>query len=173
VHQLLAATCAFGDGIGILKIAKIDLKNPGNLNVRGLSPTTIRDRIIPVFDHAIDRVTALKSMVGQALDLSETVNHGNALWDKTFAFTGFRDPLLERQIIQHGGKVSGSVSKKTTTLVVDTNFKNSAKLEKAKSLDVPVTSRADLVKLLDQLSLPPELEVQYDQEENDSSTEDC
>jgi len=47
---------------------------------------------------------------------------------------------------QHGGKISGSVSKKTDYLVAGADA--GSKLEKARSLAVPVLTESDFEKLL-------------------------
>jgi NAD-dependent DNA ligase len=55
-------------------------------------------------------------------------------------FTGFRDKDIEEYIIANGGKVSGSVSKNTSHVVVKDKNKDSSKAVKAKELGVPVVS---------------------------------
>lgn len=54
-------------------------------------------------------------------------------------FTGFRDKLLEDVVTKKGGLVAGTVTKKTTLLVVkDKDFKESTKTIKANDLGVPI-----------------------------------
>ena len=55
-------------------------------------------------------------------------------------------PYFEELIKQHGGKISGSVSKKTSYVLVGTDA--GSKEEKAKSLGVPTLSEADFQNLL-------------------------
>ncbi len=69
---------------------------------------------------------------------------------KSFVFTG---GLANRSredagklVMQHGGKVSGSVSKKTDYVVVGTE--PGSKYDKAKSLGVPILTEAEFEKLL-------------------------
>ena len=78
---------------------------------------------------------------------------GNCLEGKTFVITGSlehfknRDELTER-IIALGGKVSGSVSAKTTALINNDINSTSGKNAKAKSLSVPVISENDFIKMI-------------------------
>jgi len=69
---------------------------------------------------------------------------------KTFVFTGTlanrsREAAAEL-VQQHGGKISGSVSKKTDYVVMGADA--GSKLEKARTLAVPVLSESDFEKLL-------------------------
>jgi DNA ligase (NAD+) len=69
---------------------------------------------------------------------------------KSFVFTGglanrSREEAGEL-VVQHGGKVSGSVSKKTDYVVVGTD--PGSKYEKAKELGVTILSEAEFEKLI-------------------------
>ena len=69
---------------------------------------------------------------------------------KTFAFTGglanrSREDAAEI-VKQHGGKLSGSVSKKTDYVVVGSD--PGSKHDKAKALGVPILTEKDFEKLL-------------------------
>ncbi|MBY0369947.1 NAD-dependent DNA ligase LigA [bacterium] len=74
-----------------------------------------------------------------------------ALDGATFVVTGTLPTLsredAERLIREHGGKVTGSVSKKTNYLVVGEAA--GSKLDKAKTLGVPLLSEKDLLELLE------------------------
>jgi DNA ligase (NAD+) len=69
---------------------------------------------------------------------------------KSFVFTGGLANRSREEagqlVMQHGGKVSGSVSKKTDYVVVGTD--PGSKYDKAKELSVPVLSEAEFDKLL-------------------------
>jgi len=69
---------------------------------------------------------------------------------KSFVFTGGLANRSREEagqlVMQHGGKVSGSVSKKTDYVVVGTD--PGSKYDKAKELGVPVLSEAEFEKLL-------------------------
>jgi DNA ligase (NAD+) len=69
---------------------------------------------------------------------------------KSFVFTGGLGNRSRedagKMVMQHGGKVSGSVSKKTDYVVVGTE--PGSKYDKAKSLGVPILSESEFEKLL-------------------------
>lgn len=62
---------------------------------------------------------------------------------KTVVFTGFRDAEMERMITTEpiNGKVTTSVSKNTNIVVASNVNEESGKLEKARSLGIPIMSR--------------------------------
>ena len=72
---------------------------------------------------------------------------------KTFVITGSlnhfdnRDALKEL-IEDHGGKVSGSVSKKTAYLINNDLTSTSGKNKKAKELNIPIISEDDFLAML-------------------------
>ncbi len=79
-----------------------------------------------------------------------TVEGPQVLAGKTLVVTGtlekFSRKQIEDEIKKHGGKVSGSVSKKTDYLVAGADA--GSKLEKAKTLGVAVLSEAEFVSLI-------------------------
>jgi DNA ligase (NAD+) len=82
---------------------------------------------------------------GVNMQAAENVKAGNALAGLTFVITGTMSvprEQIEALIEAHGGKVSGSVSKKTSYLVAGDSA--GSKLEKAQSLGVAVISEAAL-----------------------------
>jgi NAD-dependent DNA ligase len=64
--------------------------------------------------------------------------------NKTFVFSGIRDKDLEEFIETNGGKVSSSVTKNTTVVVVKSTEIESTKTTKAKSLSIPIMLIEDL-----------------------------
>ena len=74
---------------------------------------------------------------------------------KTFVITGSlehfenRDAAKER-IQQLGGKVAGSVSKKTDYLINNDSSSGSSKNKKAKELGVPIITEAEFLALLEE-----------------------
>ena len=61
--------------------------------------------------------------------------------NKSFVFTGFRDKTLEAYIVRMGGSIKTTISKNTDYLVVANIDDNSSKVEKARSLGVPIILR--------------------------------
>jgi NAD-dependent DNA ligase len=162
-HELLAALNSFGEGIGLKKIQNIDLEDPYK-QVKGLSTTTLEEKILPFWQASLDRVKNIKTMVGcDDLKTIEENNDFNPLKNRIFVFTGFRDPSLEKQITRLGGKVTSAISKKTTDLIVATtdNVKSSTKLLKAQNLGISITTKAKFIQILAKTTIST-VEVDYD-----------
>ncbi|MEZ6144291.1 MAG: NAD-dependent DNA ligase LigA [Planctomycetaceae bacterium] len=86
---------------------------------------------------------------GEPVPLSEDETDERPLAGKTFVVTGalsrFTRDEIKEFIHQHGGKASGSVSKKTDYLVA--GEKAGSKLEKAEQLGIPILTEDGLVEL--------------------------
>lgn len=87
-----------------------------------------------------NQITFSKSLPVQQAAISETVSAhaGDFVNGKTFVFSGARDEELETFISNNGGKVTGSVSKNTSYLVVKDADSDSTKVQKAKTLQIPL-----------------------------------
>lgn len=84
---------------------------------------------------------------------SNIVSDSNILAGKTFCITGSLNHFVNRdeakeKIEQAGGKVSGSVSAKTSYLVNNDTESTSGKNKKAKELNIPIISEEELIKML-------------------------
>jgi len=78
----------------------------------------------------------------------QTLSTGQDISGKTVVFTGFRDKNLENNIINSGGKVTTSVSKKTSFVVVGgKKGTGSAKETKAAELGLPIYSLDEFKKI--------------------------
>jgi DNA ligase (NAD+) len=97
----------------------------------------------------IARLTAAPHGV-QAQGRSDRVAAGGTFSGKTFVLTGTLPDMTREEakelIEAHGGKVSGSVSKKTDYLVAGEEA--GSKLEQARALGIPVLDKAGLQKML-------------------------
>jgi DNA ligase (NAD+) len=164
IHELLASLNCFGEGIGLKKIKNINLNNPCNLQVKGLSETTIKEKILPRWEESLNRVKNIKKMVGVEADLNEDLEDFNGPFkDKVFVFTGFRDAALEKKLIDLGGRVTTTISKKSTDLIIasDHNTKSSTKLLKAQNLGIIITTKANLlieIKNIEKAMIKPEID---------------
>ena len=85
------------------------------------------------------------------LDVQEGLSSGNQLAGKTIVISGTfnrhsRDEYKD-MIERHGGKSSGSVSKKTSFILAGDNM-GPAKLEKARSLGVQVLNEDEFLNMI-------------------------
>lgn len=100
-----------------------------------------------------DLVRRLKEHgVQMALDEEELSARSDRLQGKTFVVSGvfevFSRNELKKSIEDNGGKVTGSISKKTDYVIAGENMGPSKK-EKAELLGVPIVSEQDYLKMLD------------------------
>jgi len=84
------------------------------------------------------------------MQAAEKVKAGDSLAGKTFVLTGTL-PTLSREkaaalIESHGGKISGSVSKKTSYVLMGDS--PGSKAEKAQALGVAIITEADLLTMV-------------------------
>jgi NAD-dependent DNA ligase len=68
--------------------------------------------------------------------------------NKTIVFTGFRDKDIEIILEKLGTKITNSISKNTDILVASNPDENTAKINKAKELDVKIISKEQFYKLI-------------------------
>ena len=83
----------------------------------------------------------------------QVVSGSNSLAGKIFCITGSMNHFANRdeakeKIENAGGKVSGSVSAKTSYLVNNDTESTSGKNKKAKELNIPIISEEELIKML-------------------------
>ena len=96
-------------------------------------------------DHLLDELEIEK----EALLSEETAVFAG----KTFVITGSLEHFVNRKALQElieakGGKVSGSVSAKTSYLINNDVTSNSSKNKKARELEIPILSETDFLALL-------------------------
>ncbi len=111
------------------------------------------EEIVDFFSHSAARelVERLASL-GVNMQAREREQAGSLLEGKTFVLTGTLPTLSRKEasdIIQrNGGKVTGSVSKKTSYVLAGED--PGSKLEKAESLGIPVLSEDELMAMLNE-----------------------
>ena len=115
----------------------------------------IAQSIIVFFSQESNRelVKRLRSYgVQMALNEDEIGAQSNVLQGKAFVVSGVFEVLsrneLKKSIEDHGGKVTGSISKKTNYVIAGENMGPSKKV-KAESLGIPVISEHDYLKMID------------------------
>lgn len=154
--------CAFGIRQVGTKAAKVLAKHYGTLDTimdASESDLTQIDDIGPVTAHYIvewfqneqsRRQIELLRLAGVSFESTEEI-HDTRFAGKTFVLTGtleiFTRAEAEAVIERMGGKVSGSVSKKTAYVVVGEN--PGSKLTKAESLGIPILTEEQFRALID------------------------
>ena len=114
---------------------------------------TMNDSII---EYAVDNNNMVRNLARYfTFENPQTTSNSNSLAGKTFVITGSlnhfsnRDEAKEK-IEQLGGKVSGSVSAKTSYLVNNDVNSTSGKNKKAKELNIPIIEEEELIRMLNQ-----------------------
>lgn len=161
----MGASHKFGRGMGTRKLREITDMYPDILTVKWskekmlekiLEVSGFSDKLAQVF---VDNFADFKKFYKEVSEYVEIERFENIesesdsdeeekIFDKKIiVFTGFRDKELEKTIVKLGGKVSGSVSGKTSFVVyADGGDPTSSKLEKAKDLGVTVMSKSEFIK---------------------------
>ncbi|MDE6025054.1 MAG: NAD-dependent DNA ligase LigA [Lachnospiraceae bacterium] len=99
-----------------------------------------------------ENVKGLNQLLEELTIIEEKNDSEQDLAGKTFVITGSLNTFANREelkklIEDRGGKVAGSVSSKTSYLINNDVTSNSSKNKKAKSLDIPIISEEDFLKL--------------------------
>jgi NAD-dependent DNA ligase len=140
------ASNLFGRTIGEKKLKLIVLKFPKILegykpteaelsSVEGIGPVTAKqfiDGLPEFFDFMKDIGIACNKSI------SKPVPTDSSLKDLVVVFTGMRDKDLEALIESHGGKISSTVSKKTSVVVAKDPSDESGKVKIAKELGIEI-----------------------------------
>ena len=83
----------------------------------------------------------------------EDTQSSSILENMTFVVTGTLPTLSRKEaatlIENNGGKVSGSVSKKTDYLINNDNMSSSSKNKKAKELGIPVITEEEFLSMIE------------------------
>lgn len=153
----LGASGVFGIGIGTKKITTLLNDFPDLLDACGTKD--ILERIIKVdgFSHitakkVVDNLVEAKQFIvdmrqfATFKEMSDTQSLCGDLKDMKIVLSGFRDKKLEEDIVKRGGKVTTTVSKQTSILVVASiDAEPSGKAAKAKELGVQIVQVKDFV----------------------------
>ena len=167
LEDLLGSICIFGYGIGSKKIKNLLIHIPNLfeiyktitkeelfsliLSIEGFSNITAKKIIdnILICDTFINDLKPYIIFTNYSEHVP-TVNNPTGgstkkLKNKKIVFSGFRDKLLEENIVSNGGKISLSISKNTDILIVPTGEteKNSGKKLKALELNILIISKDD------------------------------
>lgn len=153
-YELMGAHPAFGRGVGVRKMKKLWEAFEGDMS-RCRNQTVIvgvdgfDDKTAKKIAGGMDAFEAFMRKVGRYVAVKPYVKVvGGKLDGKTFVFTGFRSKDLENQIENAGGKMGSGVSSKTSFVVTENPADSSTKLTKARELNIPIITIADVKGML-------------------------
>jgi DNA ligase (NAD+) len=158
IPLVLGASGVFGIGLGTKKITMLMNDFP-DLLVASMKTEDILERIIKVegFSHitakkVVDNLAEAKQFIDDMRqyatfkEVSAHQSQGGCLLDMKIVLSGFRDKKLEDEIVKRGGKVTTTVSKQTSILVVSSiDAEPSGKAAKAKELGVQIVQVSDFI----------------------------
>lgn len=99
----------------------------------------------------IDEFNSFYEEIKQFVTIKKTekiIMENNKLEGKVVVFTGFRDKVLEMEIMKQGAKVTTSVSKNTTHLIMAEKNSGSQKEQRAIEFGATILDRDELIELL-------------------------
>jgi len=163
--KVMRASNAFGQGFGDRKLKLITDAFPGLLSpsntetpsveelvtVEGVQETTAR-AFLRGFDafrrFQADNAIPCTSVSTVSNSDSKSDSGTNDLDGKVFVFSGFRDKEVEKVIGARGGRVTGTVNNKTTSVVVpdgELGTQHTTKTAQARHLGVPIVEKQTLL----------------------------
>ena len=152
LEEIMAASNIFQRSLGIKKL-KLILDNYPNIineNIKNEELTKINgigDINAKHFNDNIDNFKIFYFKYFKIIEKKEKVkvlSIDERLLKKIVVFSGIRDKNMEELIIENGGKINGSVSKKTEILIVKDLESNSSSIKKAKELDIIIIKYDDI-----------------------------
>ena len=161
LEKLMSASNIFGSGFGQRRIKAILLVHPNLLtDYKKWKKDNFLEKIMDI--EGFDTITATQfvdnfkeyikfhKLIKKYVKIKK-LKVINKNIDMTVVMSGFRDKDLEQKVTDLGGKVTGSVSKNTSYLVVIDTEGTSSKILKAKKLKVKIISKDSFVKIIKKL----------------------
>ena len=177
IYDLMAASQIFGRGIGAKKFKLIIDIYPNIIeifNKEGYETTLKLINTVNGFENktsikVVDNLKSFETWLNNLLKLkkdallklnqninllendAELKKYSDKIKDysnKTVVFTGFRDKDVEIILEKLGTKITNSISKNTDILFASNPNENTAKINKAKELDVKIISKEQFYKLI-------------------------
>ena len=159
LENLMAASNIFGGGLGTKKLKLIVDKYPNIMNekwdkkkltekinsIEGFSDITTNKFVnnFDKFKKFFDNINDIIDINYLKKPIEKKKPTGKLFADQTVVFTGFRNKEWEKFIEDNGGKISTSVSSKTSLVVHSSESANSSKIIKAKSLGVKLMDEGE------------------------------
>ena len=152
LEEIMAASNIFQRSLGIKKLKLIldnypniineNIKNEELIKINGIGDINAKH-----FNDNIDNFKNFYFKYFKIIEKKEKVkvlSIDERLLKKIVVFSGIRDKNMEELIIENGGKINGSVSKKTEILIVKDLESNSSSIKKAKELDIIIIKYDDI-----------------------------
>ncbi len=113
----------------------------------------IADAFVKYFNKPENKVIVDDLLKEITFEKEEETSNSQIFEGMNFVITGSVEHFKNRKEVQavieeRGGKVTGSVTSKTTYLINNDNMSNSSKNKKAKELDIPIITEAQFVEML-------------------------
>lgn len=113
----------------------------------------IADAFVKYFNKPENKVIVDDLLKEITFEKEEETSKSQIFEGMNFVITGSVEHFKNRKEVQavieeRGGKVTGSVTSKTTYLINNDNMSNSSKNKKAKELDIPIITEAQFVEML-------------------------
>ena len=149
---LMASSCIFGFGLGVKRATLLCNALDIFSNITAKDIEIVDGFSVKTSERIINSLPAFKKFV-KGLEHCLTIvkpqeKQSDKLSGNKYVFSGFRDKDLENKILKNGGVVAGTVSSKTTALIVSSMEEKSSKVSKALSLKVEIVERVEFIKLL-------------------------
>ena len=156
LEVLMAASGVFGLGMGSRKIKLVldmypdvlhsKITKSDLINIDGFEEKSsdIFLKGLEKFKKWLDDIN-LKYVISSSV-ISSSIKSLQKLKDMTIVMTGFRDKELEKVIEEEGGTNGTSISSKTAILLAKDVNESGSKLEKARSLKVPIMTSEEFKK---------------------------
>lgn len=157
----MTASNIFGCGLGTKKLQLIIDNYPDIMNNKWKKEEFVEklnaidgfsDKTTLKFIDNLDNFKTFFDNINKIIDISHLNKpvivkaKGNKFEKEIVVFTGFRDKELEKIVTDNGGKISSSVSSKTTLVVYAESASDSSKLTKAKDLKIKTMTDGEFKK---------------------------
>lgn len=161
ISNVLGSSGIFGFGMGRKRIESLMKDIPDILEIcHYITNEELKERIMTVdgfSDKTADKIVDSVIWASKFIDaLGEHAtfqkvkqSHNDIFTGMTFVFSGFRDAKLESLITDMGGKISTSVSGKTSAVIASDKNNNTGKVKKAREKNVDVYDRSEFTKKFD------------------------
>jgi NAD-dependent DNA ligase len=138
------------DNTKVMRNKALKLKASDLIKINGIATTSAELFIenLPKYYEFYDNL-GFKCKGDKKLPINAVVANINTnLKDKTFIFSGFRNKDYEKKITDNGGKITTSISKNTSYLIVKDKNENTAKIIKARELGIIILNLEEFEKML-------------------------